>query len=88
MNALLTWLRVKLMFATVVKCRGWIARYKLWRYERTLSPKNREYAQNLRKQLGQALTPDARAAILTREARRLSEDQMRVTERLDRLQKT
>lgn len=83
-----TILKVKIWFATVNQYRGLKARYKLWQYERTLSPKNREYSQNLRNQLRQATKPGEATAILIRESRRLQDEQFRAIERIDQVEKS
>lgn len=85
MNAVITLLRVKLWFATVNQYRKLKAQCALRKYEKTLSPKQREYARNLRHWLASAKSPDAAAGILVKEARRLQEEQMRLVERIDRV---
>jgi hypothetical protein len=83
---LLTIAKVKLFFAVVNPLRLAQARFRLWQYERTLSPQNRAFAVQLRLQL--AADKKNAAAILVREARRLQEQQMRLVERMDRLERS
>ena len=85
LSALFVWCRVKIWFATVGVYRLAVARYRLFRYEQSLSPEKRMYAQNLRRELAAAKTPDAKAGVLIRTARRLQEDQMRVLEQIERV---
>jgi hypothetical protein len=58
------------------------ARCALRKYEKTLSPRQREYARSLRYWL--ASSPDTADEILVKEKRRLSEEQHRLVERVDR----
>jgi hypothetical protein len=84
MNALFTLIKVKIWFLTVNQYRKLKAQCALRKYEKTLSPKQREYARNMRHWLASAKTPNEAAGILVKEARRLQEEQMRLVERIDR----
>lgn len=79
--------KTKLWFATVNKYREYEARKKLNEYMASLSPKNREWAQELRAQLDTA-TPDQAVGILRRESAAITEKQMRVIERIDAVTKS
>lgn len=87
MNNLYIIIRNKLWFHTVNRYRSYKLRKQLLQYESTLSPKQREWAQTLRQSLENS-TPSAAAGILVREARRISDEQMRVTEAIDRVSRT
>lgn len=80
---LLTIAKVKVWFMVVNRYKLLRAKRDLRAYEKTLSPKNREYAENLRRSLVGA-TPSQAAKILRQEAARLSEQQFRVIEKIDR----
>jgi erythromycin esterase-like protein len=75
---------VKVWFLTVNQYRKLKAQCALRKYEKTLSPKQREHARHLRYRLAAAKKPGEAAQILIAESRRLGEMQMRLIERIDR----
>ena len=85
LSALVVWCRVKVWFATIGVYRLLVAKYRLYKYEQSLPPERRTYAIQLRKDLAAAKSSDAKAGVLVRHARKLQEDQARVTERIDRI---
>lgn len=84
LRAILTIVRVKLWFATVNEYRLWKAKYRLWRYIRSLPAERRKKAAELSDMLKGA-TPSAAAATLTRVARANGEESLRLVERIDQV---
>lgn len=84
---LVTIVKVKIWFATVNQFKLCQAKYRLWKYEKTLSPKNLEYARNLRRGLALSKMPGDSVKILVQHAKKLSEEQFRLIEQIDRAHK-
>lgn len=80
-SALLTWIRVKLWFATVNRYRGWKAKKQLAAYVKTLSPEQQAWANDLRARLD--ADPKGSVRILRTESSRLNEKFARLSERID-----
>ena len=74
--------KAKFHFNVTCKLEERAARKRLEAYVATLSPEKQEWARNLRKSLDTA-APDRAAAILRQETTRLNEQHMRVTEKID-----
>ena len=79
--------KAKFHFNVTCKFQERDARKRLEAYMATLSPEKQEWARNLRTSLDTA-TPDKAAAILRQEAARLNEQHMRVTEKIDGIDRT
>ncbi len=82
--SVLNYLSTKLWIATIGRWRGYQAQKRLEAFTKTLSPKNREWALELRAKLESTKSADQSTAILSKEMRELSEKQMRLIERIDR----
>ncbi len=82
--SLLSILKAKIWFATVGQYRGLRARWKLYRYVRTLSPRQQAWANDLRQNLKHASTPGEAVKLLRIESQRLNDQSLRLIERLDR----
>ena len=78
---LLTWIRVKLWFATVNRYRGWKAKRQLAEYVKTLSPEQQAWANDLRARLD--ADPKGSVRILRAESSRLNEKFARLSEQID-----
>ena len=81
---LFTIVKTKVWFATVNRYKLYKAKQALAAYEKKLSPKNREYAEKVRKSLSNT-TPGQAIQILRAETSRLNEQQFRLIEKIDRV---
>lgn len=85
-EAIVTKVRIKLWFQTVGRFRELQARYRLWKYVRTLSPQRQLWANDLRKRLSSGTSSEA-ARTLRLEIERVNFDALRSIEAIDRIHK-